>query len=371
MSARDTDDTRHWLALLRAPGVGPAAVASLFERFGTLNDVFCHGPTECDLAEPLRDYLRAPAWTAVEGDLAWLEGPDRHLLTWDDSRFPPLLKDVAGCPPVLFVHGSVEALANPQLAMVGSRNPTAGGQETAFDFARHLAGAGLIITSGLALGIDAASHKGALAAPGQTVAVAGTGLDRAYPARHPELAPATLDGDGALASAPPPATRPRPSPSPRHPRIISGLSMGTLVVEAALRSGSLITARQAGEQGREVFAIPGSIHNPLARGCHRLLRDGAKLVESAADILEELAPHLYNALSTPESLGEAEAPHGLDPDYRRLLEGLGYEPTPVDILVERTQLTPEAVSSMLLILEMQGYVTSAPGSRYVRTSKRA
>ena len=371
MSARDTDDIRHWLALLRAPGVGPAAATALLERFGSLSGLFEHGPADQVLEAPLREYLRAPDWVAVEADLAWLQGPDRHLLTWDDPRFPPLLKDVSGLPLVLFVHGSLEALGSPQLAMVGSRNPTADGQETAFDFARHLAGAGLAITSGLALGIDAASHRGALAAPGQTVAVAGTGLDRVYPARHRDLAHAIVDGGGALVSEFTPGTGPLPAHFPRRNRIISGLSLGTLVVEAALRSGSLITARLAGEQGREVFAIPGSIHSPLARGCHRLLREGAKLVEGAGDILEELAPHLYNALAEPQSPGEAAPSEALDPDYRCLLESLGYEPTSVDTLVERTRLTAEAVSSMLLILEMQGHVTSAPGSRYMRTSKRA
>jgi DNA processing protein len=256
--------------------------------------------------------------------------------------------------------------------MVGSRNPTTVGSETARDFARHLAGMGLTITSGLALGIDAASHRGALDAKGQTISVMGTGVDRIYPAAHRDLAHAIVAGGGALVSEYPPGTPPLSGNFPRRNRIISGLSLGTLVVEAARQSGSLITARMAGEQGREVFAIPGSIHNPLARGCHQLIRDGARLVETAQDVLAELAPRLRGliaeALETREQTipGEDES---LDEEYQRLLVHVGDEATPVDRLVERSGLTAEVVSSMLLILELRGLITPVPGG-YSRTRMR-
>jgi DNA processing protein len=247
--------------------------------------------------------------------------------------------------------------------MVGSRNPTTGGERTARDFARHLAGCGLAITSGLAVGVDAAAHQGALEAGGITLAVTGTGLDRVYPARHRELAHRIAER-GALVSEFPPGTPPLAGNFPRRNRIISGLSVGTLVVEAALKSGSLITARLAVEQGREVFAIPGSIHNPLARGCHALIRQGAKLVETADDIAEELAA-LLGGLSLEPVVDAGHADEGChsleDPEYQRLLQAMGHDPVSVDQLVARTGFTAETVSSMLLLLELQGHVSSSPG----------
>ncbi|MCK5640388.1 MAG: DNA-protecting protein DprA, partial [Gammaproteobacteria bacterium] len=229
-------------------------------------------------------------------------------------------------------------------------------------------------TSGLALGIDAASHQGCLDAVGQTVAVLGTGPDRVYPARHRDLAHVIVDKGGALVSEFSPGTPPLPGNFPRRNRIISGLSLGTLVVEAALHSGSLITARTATEQGREVFAIPGSIHSSLAKGCNLLIRQGAKLVETAVDILEELMPQLQEVLTASAdvvSVVPAAPVLEQDEDYERLLTCLEHAPTPVDVLVERSGLTAEEVSSMLLVLELQGDVVSAPGGRYSRTSKRA
>ncbi|MGH8458888.1 MAG: DNA-processing protein DprA, partial [Nevskiales bacterium] len=257
------------------------------------------------------------------------------------------------------------------LAIVGSRNPTPAGLENAQAFAESLARAGLIITSGLALGIDGAAHRGALNGGGLTLAVCGTGLDRVYPARHRELAH-NIAQHGALVSEFPPGTPALAGNFPRRNRLISGLSLGVLVVEAALQSGSLITARLAGAQGREVFAIPGSIHNPLARGCHRLLREGAKLVESAQDILEEIGPLLGNRI--PPIAGERGMRHTgssvdteeRDADYVRLLEAMGYEPARVDQLVERTGFAADAVASMLLILELQNEVALAPGGAYQR-----
>ena len=276
------------------------------------------------------------------------------------------------CDTLLFGHGDPGLLCSPQLAIVGSRNPSVSGRQTAGEFAAHLAAVGITISSGLASGIDGAAHLGALRADGFTLAVAATGLDRVYPADHRDLAHRIAE-QGVLVSEFPPGTPPRRDHFPRRNRIIAGLALGTLVVEAAVRSGSLITARLAAEQGREVFAIPGSIHNPLARGCHRLIRQGAKLVETAQDVLEELAP-LLGTRSSAASLSDDEPPQlrlqTLDPEYRQLLASLGHDPLPADQLIERSGLTAEAVSSMLLLLELEGYVSSAPGGRYALNGGR-
>ncbi len=367
--AEDKDKLRYWLALLHAPGVGAVKFSELLQQAGSPERLF-HSPSLAGTAAALQAWLRNPAWSVVEHDLAWLEQEDCHILTLDEPAYPPLLRELHDAPPLLFVRGDPHQLHNPQLAMVGSRNPSVIGKETAYAFSRSLAGAGMVITSGLALGIDTASHQGAVDGGGQTIAVFGTGLDRVYPAKNRDLAHAIVEHGGALVSEYPPGTLPLPGNFPRRNRIISALSLGTLVVEAALRSGSLITARQATEQGREVFAIPGSIHNPLARGCHRLIREGAKLVETAQDILEELAPQLWAALDSPasEESGPAQTAR-LDEDHQRLLDCLGDAPSAVDKLVERSGLTAEAVSSMLLLLELQGYVISTAGG-YTLGSKR-
>ncbi len=369
MMSAQTQRVRYWLALWHAPGVGAVKFRQLLERHGEPQQLF-DSPHLPD--DRLVDYLRHPDWEAVEGDLDWLEQEGCHLLTLKDPHYPQQLRELPDAPPLLFLRGSPEVLANPQLAIVGSRNPSATGRETALDFARTLAASGMVITSGLAAGIDAASHQGALEGGGQTIAVAGTGLDRVYPAANRKLAHAIIDGGGAILSEYSPGTPPLAGNFPKRNRIISGLSIGTLVVEAALRSGSLITARLAAEQGREVFAIPGSIHNPLARGCHQLIRQGAKLVESAGDILEELAPQLLAAM-TEEGAGDGEEviqrAHGLDEEYQTLLTCIGHEATPVNQMVERSGLTAEAVSSMLLLLELQGFVESAAGG-YARSAKR-
>jgi len=257
--------------------------------------------------------------------------------------------------------------------MVGSRNPTSGGAQNATQFAKHLASCGLGICSGMATGIDTASHVGALQAGGFTIAVVATGLDRVYPAGNRELAH-KIACEGLLVSEFPPGTGPNAKHFPSRNRIISGLSVGTLVVEAALRSGSLITARLAAEQGREVFALPGSIHNPLARGCHGLIRQGVKLVETADHILEELSPLLaeYQESVEIDAAGDGkqhtDEPPALDDTYLSMLDQIGYDPLTIDELIHKSGLTPEAVSSMLLILELQGYVESLPGNRTRRTS---
>ncbi|MFO1371119.1 MAG: DNA-processing protein DprA [Candidatus Competibacteraceae bacterium] len=356
------------MALLRAPGVGPARFARLLGHFGSAAAVFAGDHAEwvqMGLPDTALDYLRQPDWRRVKQDLAWLERPGNHLLTLDDSRYPPLLRQIPYPPPLLFVHGNPHCLRAPQLAIVGTRNPTPLGRETAHSFAAHLAGAGLVITSGLAFGIDAAAHQGALTG-GQTIAVMGTSLDRVYPAKHRELAHAIAE-NGALVSELPTGTPALAENFPRRNRLISGLTLGVLVVEAAARSGSLITARMATEQGREVFAIPGSIHNPLAKGCHTLIRQGAKLVETATDILEELGALAAVTLNTPDVAAAAPAATAaLDDEYRQLLAAMGDESVGIDLLVERCGLTAEVVSSMLLILELEGYVTAVPGGLYGR-----
>jgi DNA processing protein len=271
---------------------------------------------------------------------------------------------------VLYLRGDAALLAEPQIAMVGSRNPTPGGIDTAREFASYLAGLGLVITSGMAIGIDGAAHTGALES-GRTIAVLGTGPDRVYPAAHRDLARRIAER-GALLTEFPPGTGPHASHFPRRNRVISGLSLGTLVVEAAPRSGSLITARYAMEQGREVFAIPGSIHNPLARGCHELIRQGAKLVDSADQVLEEVGPQLRRLMAEPPAArdqGVGASPLGAsamltDPDYRQLLDAMGHDPLAPDQLIARSGLSAQAVSSMLLLLELQGHVSSYPGGRY-------
>lgn len=367
-----SDAIRYWLALLRTPGLGCRGINRLLGLTGgDPKPLFtAQHPAHQGLKAESIAYLRCPDWQPVEQDLRWLESQNRYIISARDPRYPALLKEISDPPPLLFVQGNPAALDTPQLAIVGSRNPTPGGRQTAHDFARSLSQAGLTISSGLAAGIDGAAHQGALETDSPTVAVTGTGLDRVYPAHHRELAHRIAE-QGVLVSELPPGTPPVAANFPRRNRIISGLSVGTLVVEAARQSGSLITARMASEQGREVFAIPGSIHNPLARGCHTLIRQGAKLVEQAEDILEELSPLLGSLLSaaTASQTPPAEISRQWDQEYRQLMSALDYDPTPIDLLIERSGLTADAVSSMLLLLELEGFVSAAPGGRYCRTGK--
>jgi DNA processing protein len=362
-----------WLALHHAPGIGAATCRRLLEALGNPAAVR-RAPAgqlqSLGLAQQAIEALRSPAPSPLERELAWQEAANNHIIGLDDRAYPALLRQIPDPPVVIYAHGDISLLDSLQLAIVGSRNPTPAGQQTAEDFARHLSLAGLVITSGLATGIDAAGHEGALSADRPTIAVMGTGLDRVYPARHRDLAH-RIAARGVLVSEFPLGTEPRPGNFPRRNRIISGLSLGTLVVEAAIRSGSLISARCATEQGREVFAIPGSIHNPLARGCHALIRQGAKLVETAQDILDELGP-LAGAWATADPLetagDDATAAGAWSPDaeYSQLLDYIGYDPTSIDSLVSRSGLTPAEVSSMLLQLELGGYVAPSPGGLYNR-----
>ncbi len=373
--------TDAWLILLRAPGLGPARLRRLLDRHGdaagVLDTLRRRGDEEA--GEAARAWACAPDADAIAADRAWLAEPQHHLIPCTDPDFPPLLRAIPGAPAALYVVGEPARLWMPQVAVVGSRNAAAGGLATARSFARALAAAGFTVTSGLAEGIDGAAHAAALDAGGCTIAVLGTGPDQVYPRQHRELA-ARIGAAGALVSEFPPGTTGRPEHFPRRNRIIAGLSLGTLVVEAGIKSGSLITARYAMEQGREVFAIPGSIHNPLARGCHQLIRDGARLTETVEELIAELAPlagelgdHLRGrlaaaALAAAAAPDRPAAPHGRagDPDYARLLDALGHDPVTVDVLAQRTGLPVPSLSSMLLVLEMEGSVDSESGGRYAR-----
>lgn len=308
-------------------------------------------------------------------DRQWLDDSGVRLLALGEEGYPGLLGRIASPPPVLFLRGDADLLWAPQLAIVGSRQATAGGLATAADFSGALAERGFVITSGLALGIDAAAHVGALEGGGRTIAVLGTGLDRIYPARNAALA-RRIEAAGTLVSEFPPRSEPRREHFPRRNRIIAGLSLGTLVVEAGLASGSLTTARLAAEMGREVYAIPGSIHNPVARGCHQLIREGAKLVETAQEVVDELAPmvrelqqalalHAVPASARPTAAAVPLAGTG-DPDYTALRHALGHDPVPLDELARRTGLTIPALSSMLLRMELEGEVAVNPGGTYSR-----
>ena len=372
----EQSELKHWLALLHAPGIGPVTVARLLDHYRTAEAILTAArqgrlPRSGIIRQDSLDYLSSPDWNAVDRDLQWLRAaPGRHILTLDSHDYPALLREIADPPPVLFVQGDKTLLDRPQLAIVGSRNPSPTGAETSYEFARSLAAHGLVITSGLALGIDAAAHQGALAAArGATIAVMGTGLDHVYPARHRQLA-AIIAAHGALVSEFPPGTTARPDHFPRRNRIISGLSLGTLVTEAAPRSGSLITAMQALEQGREVFAIPGSIHNPLARGCHALLRNGAKLVEEICDIIDEIDHFLpvFQAMA-PGCRKIDSGTSGLDQQQQKVVKNLGFEPTSMDTLINRTGLSADILAPMLLSLELAGVVATTAGGHYMRRSK--
>ncbi len=366
-----------WLALTHVPQLGPVGIHSLLQHFSTpqaVLDADVNSLQAAGLSEQVIAGIKTPDWQQVEADLRWVEQDNAHILTLEDEHYPALLKSLPDAPPLLYALGQPELLEQPQLAIVGSRNPSHGGRELAREFARHLAGMGLSITSGMALGIDAAAHQGALEAAereghGFTIAVTGTGLDRVYPAKNRELAHKIAE-NGLIVSEYAPGTPPAAGNFPRRNRIISGLSMGVLVVEAALQSGSLITARLATEQGREVFAIPGSVHHALAKGCHALIREGAKLVETADHILEELGgiagfvTRQRQTDTAKQAENEPNAPLDVDEEYQRVLKCVDFEPTSVDKVVERSGLTADAVCSMLLVLELQGYVTALSGGYY-------
>lgn len=408
------DDLPHWVRLLRTPSIGPKRYQILLETFVSPDNVFNASRSNLlatGLSAKQTDAILNQAQDSADPDMEWLHASDaHHIITYTDSLYPERLKRIDSPPPLLYIQGDPHLLADPQLAIVGSRNPTQSGQDNAYQFAKYLAKQGLCITSGLALGVDGFSHHGALDATGATIAIMGTGLDRVYPAAHRGLAHQVVE-KGAIVSEFPVGTPVKAANFPRRNRMISGLSVGVLVVEAMLKSGSLITARYAMEQGKEVFALPGSIHNPLARGCHHLIRQGAKLVETAEHIFEELAPVLHDALqqnslpfpphaTTCQALSDTHTinsttndkvnstvnnpvnrdsnldrnktdniSHDLDADEQKLLDAMGYDPILIDQIVEQTGFAIDAVSSILLLLELKGYVSACGRSQYLRQSR--
>jgi len=356
-----------WASLQLVSGLSTRALVALLKALGGPAEV--RGASQATLSrwvprEVAVAIRQGPDPAQLQRTLAWLAEPGNSLVAWDDADYPAVLLAIAD-PPLAFYHvGRRELLGRPALAIVGSRNATPQGIDHAEAFAEALSAAGLTIVSGLAVGIDAAAHRGGLAGAGSSVAVLGTGLDRIYPTANRDLAE-RLSHAGGLMSEFPLGTPPLRENFPRRNRLISGLARGVLVVEAALNSGSLITARLAGEQGREVFAIPGSIDSPFSKGSHRLIRDGAKLVETAQDVLEEL--RLQAAVpAVPRAHGDADVGAPVEGACGQVLAALGHDPVGIDALTTRTGLQTDAVAAALVELELAGRVASLPGGTYQR-----
>ncbi len=370
----DDEALRQFIALNHCHGIGPISFYSLLDHFAyDLTAIF--KASQNDLSQTgLNDRqinsIKNPPWEKADALLDWRTEEHHHILTSLDAEYPALLNELSDKPPVLYLSGDASLINTPQIAIVGSRTATPNGIQTAKHFASYLAQHGITITSGMALGIDTASHQGALKAQGKTIAVTGTGLDRIYPSKNKPLAYDIFE-HGLLISELALGTNPSKGSFPKRNRIISGLSIGTLVVEATEKSGSLITAYKAIEQGREVFAIPSSIHNPHAKGCHQLIKNGAKLVDQASDIIEEVSSLLgfMADLEKPTEINQVNEDQ-LDQEYILLLEKMGYDPISIDEIVYTSGLTIDKVSSMLLILELKDHINTAPGGLYVRTSTR-
>jgi DNA processing protein len=353
----DSGDLAAWIELSLVPGLGSSRFRSLLSAFGLPAQVL--QATRAQLSRVVPEALAAGILERgrgpdIEKALRWAERPGCAVLTLADGAYPKQLLEIPDPPPLVYVAGDTKLLSSPALAVVGSRNATPQGLKNARDFARVLSDAGLAIVSGLALGVDGEAHRGGLDGRGSTIAMLGTGIDVVYPARNRALAQ-EISSRGAMVSEFPLGAEPHAGNFPRRNRLISGLARGCLVVEAALDSGSLITARLAADQGREVFAIPGSIHSPLSKGCHALIKQGAKLVESAQDVLEELGFATTRAASAKETAAD-----------KGLLEDMGFDPCDIDQLTGRSGLPVEAVSAMLLKLELDGKIASLPGGLYQR-----
>ena len=364
--------------MLNAPSFGGASIIELLESFDAVSAIATAGERVLKrhhLADETIQAIVRPDENKIESDLEWLSQSDHHLLCWDDDAYPALLRRINNPPAALFIDGDPGCLWQPQIAVIGSRNPTSGGLDHARDFSATLSRQGMTITSGLASGIDTAAHKAALDAGGLTIAVNGTGLDRIYPNSSRKVAE-RVRLQGAMISELPLGSPPLRQHFPSRNRIISGLSLAVLVIEAGLNSGTLITARKAAEQGRDVFALPGSLHNPMAKGCHRLIREGARLVETTADIMQELGPvaaelQMEIRLRLEKELTEQEpvdVPPGLldDSDYIIVWEQLGFDPKPVDEIIRQSGISAREVSSMLLMMELKGMVKNLGNGRYIR-----
>lgn len=380
---------RDWLVLINAPSLGGAKLINAIESFGgasalagaTARELRNHGLKEETIAG-----ITHPDERVIEYAQQWLSQERHHLLCWDSDDYPILLRRITGPPAALFVDGDPGCLWQPQIAVIGSRNPTSGGLDHARDFATTLARMGMTITSGLASGIDTAAHRAALATGAQTIAVNGTGLDIIYPASSRQTGE-QIPMQGAMISELPLGSQALRQHFPSRNRIISGLSLAVLVIEAGLNSGTLITARKAAEQGRDVFALPGSLNNPMAKGCHRLIREGARLVETASDILQELGPVAAelkmeiqqrlafqdastvggeNAVGTGAASNKPSKDLLDDADYSAIWEALSFDPKPVDIIIEKTGLSAREVSSMLLMMELKGMIKKSADGRFIR-----
>jgi DNA processing protein len=370
-------DAAAWLRLAETPHVGPVAAKALLDEQPDPAAIFATDPATlaawladvpgCHIDAAVRALLSpSPDWLArlarmADGALAWAAQPGRSLMGYGDDDYPPLLKEIADPPVLLYIEGKRSLLGRPAVGVVGARNASAQGVAHAEQFARGLSEAGLVVVSGLALGIDAAAHRGGLAGPGSTVAVIGAGINVAYPMRNLGLMRQIAE-QGCLVSEYPLGTPPRPEHFPKRNRILSGLSLGVLVVEAAAKSGSLITAGLAAEQGRDVMAIPGSIHSPLAHGCHELLRKGAILVESVAHVLDVVQPGMH-ADTAPHG---AQATAAVQGQLAELLAALGHDPAPAETLARRAGLPLPDTQSHLLTLELAGLVERLPGGIYQR-----
>ncbi|MDG2394752.1 DNA-processing protein DprA [Candidatus Thioglobus sp.] len=358
-------DLVYWLLLLKAPYLGIKTFYKALKYFESPQQVFLASHIDRVKAGLFRkqtlEYLKSADVNLVQTDLDWLQDDRCHILTLIDKHYPAQLKTIADPPPVLYIRGDIACLSQPQIAIVGSRNPSTGGGQNAAQFATELSKRGLIITSGMASGIDAKAHISALESGAQTIAVCGTGLDRIYPAKHKSLAH-QITLQGALISEFSIGTAPIASNFPRRNRIISGLSLGTLVVEATIKSGTMITAKLAVEQGRDVFAIPSSIHNPLAEGCHDLIKQGAKLTSSVDDIIAELPLGLLDCTLPKKT---SQSTKEIDKTGFKVLKCLSYEALTVDQLVEKTQLSTQVVTQELLLLEFNNRIEKTSAQGYV------
>jgi len=352
---------RNILALALIPYLNPITAKLLIERFPNLEELFqASDKTLAALGLPIISHLKNPAWNQVDRHLKWAAAANCHIISILDNNYPARLKEIISAPLVLFAKGDINILSNLQIAIVGSRNPTVNGKEIAHIFAHDLAKNELTITSGLALGIDSESHRGAITAQKTTIAVLGSGLDIIYPRSNCNLAQ-EIEQHGLLITEFPLGTQPTAMNFPQRNRIISGLSLGVLVVEATLKSGSLITANYALEQGREVFAIPGSIYNSNTRGCHALIKQGAKLVETVTDILEELNLPTLTKITVSPGRKNIKTKNNLDLRQQKLLECINYEATPVDILIKRSGFSAQEATPLLISLELLDLIANVPG----------
>jgi len=362
----------YWLALKQIPRLAIHKKLALVKMVG-LSQLFLLPASKLatyKLSQKQQLAITSPEWSKIEAIISLSKKCQSEIIGFDDENYPPLLKEIYDPPLVLFIKGNKNLLGQQQVAIVGSRNSSTSGRENAFHFANQLVKHSIVVTSGLALGIDAAAHKGALNGEGGTIAVVATGLDSVYPARHKVLAKDIVTKNGLIISEFVPGTSPKAGNFPRRNRIISGLSLGVLIVEATIKSGSLITARCAMEQNREVFAIPSSIQNPQARGCHWLIKQGAKLVEEFADIVEEINIPIKPGLNLNRNNnkeGDTEKNQNQDLFNDSLLASVGYEITPVDIVISRSKLPADVVLTRLTMLELRGLVSAVPGG-YLRVN---